>query len=67
MTTTINNNTVEYNMECARDAYRGGNFGATVNALNRALAIDPEYKEAQVMLLMVQEILDCRFTDMYNP
>lgn len=47
--------------------YAKGEFGATINALNKSLDIDPDFESAKEMLGMVREILAFRNTDLYNP
>lgn len=60
-------NTAAKHLESAKGHYKNGNFGAAINDLNRTLELDPSCEEAQVLLLMLQEILDFRYTDVYNP
>ena len=47
--------------------YRRNEWGAALNDFNRALALDKEHTEARQYVEMVQEILQFRYTDLYNP
>ena len=47
--------------------YRLNEWGAALNDFNRALALDKEHTEARQYVEMVQEILQFRYTDLYNP
>ena len=50
-----------------RDFYAKGDFGNAINAFKNALEIDPSYTKASEMLMMVNEIVAYRHTDIYNP
>ncbi len=50
-----------------RDFYANGDFGNAINAFKYALTIDPSFKPASEMLIMVNEILAFRHIDIYNP
>lgn len=47
--------------------YRLNAWGDALNDFNRALAIDPGHCEARQFAGMVQEILEYRYKDIYNP
>ena len=47
--------------------YRRASWGDALNDFNRALALDKEHTEARQYVEMVQEILQFRYTDLYNP
>lgn len=47
--------------------YRSGSWGDAINDFNRCLELDPENREAQQLKDMVYEILQYRYTDIYNP
>lgn len=47
--------------------YRRNEWGNALNDFNRALAADPAHAEALQYVEMVQEILQYRYTDLYNP
>lgn len=47
--------------------YRSGAWGEALNDFNRALRIDPSLTEARAFAGMVQEILEFRYKDIYNP
>lgn len=47
--------------------YRLNEWGAALNDFNRALTLDPSHEEARQYVEMVQEILQFRYTDLYNP
>ncbi len=47
--------------------YHHQRWGDALNDFNRALAIDPDHKAAKEFALMAQQILEFRYTDIYNP
>lgn len=47
--------------------YRLNVWGDALNDFNRALAVDPSHCEARQFAGMVQEILEYRYKDIYNP
>ncbi len=47
--------------------YRNERWGDALNDFNRALRLDPMHAEALAMAKMTREILDFRYTDIYNP
>ena len=47
--------------------YRMGEWGPALNDFNSVLRIDAEHVEAQQFAQMVQEILEFRYKDIYNP
>lgn len=47
--------------------YRLNAWGAALNDFNRALRIDDNHAEARQYVQMVQEILEFRYKDIYNP
>lgn len=47
--------------------YRSGSWGDAINDFNRCLELDPENTEAKQLKDMVYEILQYRYTDIYNP
>ena len=47
--------------------YRMGEWGPALNDFNAALRIDAEHVEAKEFARMVQEILEFRYKDIYNP
>ncbi len=47
--------------------YRLNRWGDALNDFNQALTADPGYTEAQQYARMVQEILEFRYKDIYNP
>ncbi len=47
--------------------YRSGSWGDAINDFQRCLALDPENTEAMQLKDMVYEILQYRYTDIYNP
>ena len=54
-------------LERGRLHYRLNAWGPALNDFNRVLAIDPGNAEARQYTGMVQEILDFRYKDIYNP
>lgn len=54
-------------VERGRIHYSRAEWGEALNDFNRALAIDPEHREAREFARMVQEILEFRYKDIYNP
>ena len=47
--------------------YRTGEWGPALNDFNRVLRLDAEHVEARQFARMVQEILEFRYKDIYNP
>lgn len=47
--------------------YSKGDFGGALNALNKALEVEPNMKSATEMVVLVKDILAFRHTDLYNP
>ena len=47
--------------------YRCGEWGPALNDFNRVLARDASHVEARQFAQMVQEILEFRYKDIYNP
>lgn len=47
--------------------YRHQSFGDALNDFDRALRVDPASQEAQQLKVMTREILEFRYTDIYNP
>ena len=47
--------------------YRMGEWGPALNDFNAALRIDDTHVEAKEFARMVQEILEFRYKDIYNP
>lgn len=54
-------------IERGRIHYRMNAWGPALNDFNRALQIDDANAEAQQFAAMAQEILEFRYTDIYNP
>lgn len=47
--------------------FRLNEWGAALNDFNRALSLDADHAEARQLAQMVQEILEFRYKDIYNP
>lgn len=47
--------------------YRLNEWGAALNDFNRVLQVDASHAEARQYAQMVQEILEFRYKDIYNP
>lgn len=47
--------------------YGSGNMGAAINDLNQALKLEPNLTTAQELKDLIQEILEFRYVDIYNP
>ncbi len=54
-------------IERGRYHYRHEAWGDALNSFNRALAIEPTSVEAKELQKMTQQILEYRYTDIYNP
>ena len=54
-------------MERGRLHYRRNDWGAALNDFGRVLELRPECTEAHQMREMIYEILQFRYTDLYNP
>ena len=54
-------------IERGRLHYRMGEWGPALNDFNRVLALDDSHVEARQFARMVQEILEFRYKDIYNP
>lgn len=54
-------------MERGKMHYGLNNWGAALNDFNRALQLDDSNAEARQYVKMVQEILEFRYKDIYNP
>lgn len=54
-------------IERGRLHYRMGEWGPALNDFNAVLRIDAEHVEARQFARMVQEILEFRYKDIYNP
>lgn len=54
-------------VERGRLHYRLNAWGAALNDFNRALELDDDHAEARQYARMVQEILEFRYKDIYNP
>lgn len=59
-------NTTLY-LERGKLHYRHNEWGAALNDFNRILALNPAHEEARQFAGMVQEILEFRYKDIYNP
>ena len=59
-------NTALY-MERGKLHYRLNEWGAALNDFNRVLQADDSHAEARQYAQMVQEILEFRYKDIYNP
>ena len=57
----------ELYIERGRLHYRLGEWGPALNDFNRVLALDEGHIEARQFARMVQEILEFRYKDIYNP
>ena len=57
----------ELYIERGRLHYRLGEWGPALNDFNRVLALDKGHVEARQFARMVQEILEFRYKDIYNP
>lgn len=53
--------------ERGRLHYKAGDFPSALNDFNEGLTFDAENTEAQQYVRMINEILDYRYTDIYNP
>ncbi|MBO5813655.1 MAG: nicotinate (nicotinamide) nucleotide adenylyltransferase [Alistipes sp.] len=51
----------------AKAAYGRNEWGKALNEFNAALKLEPENREAQEYVKMIQEILEFRYKDIYNP
>lgn len=60
-------NSTELLAERGRWHYRRNEWGKALNDFGRILEIDPEHTEARQMREMIYEILQFRYTDIYNP
>ena len=58
---------VELLLERGKLHYRMGEWGPALNDFNAVLRIDAAHVEAQQFAQMVQEILEFRYKDIYNP
>jgi nicotinate-nucleotide adenylyltransferase len=58
---------VESLINQAKAAYGRNEWGKALNDFNAALAIEPENSEAQEYVKMINEILEFRYKDIYNP
>lgn len=69
LTRQIEEHPLDPNIYMERGAwyYRNERWGDALNDFNRALKIDPLHTEALAMAKMAREILDFRYTDIYNP
>ena len=54
-------------LERARLHYRRNAWGPALNDFNALLRLDPDHAEAREYARMIREILDFRYTDIYNP
>ncbi len=53
--------------ERGRLHYGASNFGHALNDFNSGLRLQPENVEAKQYVRMINEILEYRYTDIYNP
>ena len=51
----------------AKAAYGRNEWGKALNEFNAALKLEPENREAQEYVKIIQEILEFRYKDIYNP
>ena len=58
---------VELLLERGKLHYRMGEWGPALNDFNAVLRTDAAHVEAQQFAQMVQEILEFRYKDIYNP
>ncbi len=58
---------VELYIERGRWYFHNNEWGEALNDFNRALTLDDGNVEARELKSMVQQILDFRYTDIYNP
>ncbi|MBQ5595152.1 MAG: tetratricopeptide repeat protein [Alistipes sp.] len=54
-------------MERGKCHFQYNDWGKAINDFNKAMALDPENKEAKQLHDMVYEILSFRYKDIYNP
>ncbi len=59
--------TAERYIERGRYHYQREAWGEALNSFNKALTIEPSNTEAQQLLTMARQILEYRYTDIYNP
>ncbi len=57
----------ELYMERGRLHYGAADFGHALNDFNRILVLQPDNVTAQQYVRMINEILEYRYTDIYNP
>lgn len=60
-------NTVKYFLVLGKIEQKFQHWGDAINAYNKVLAIDPENKEAENNLHLIQNILNFWNPDMFNP
>lgn len=58
---------IEHYIERAKWHYKRNGWGEALNDFNRALKLEPDNKVANEMAKMAHEILEFRYTDIYNP
>lgn len=54
-------------LERGKHHYRSGAFGTAANDFKRVLEADPDNTEASEFLVLIDEILNFRNTDLLNP
>ena len=57
----------ELYIERGKCYFRQQAWGSAINDFRRALELNPENREAAQFIEMTQEILEFRYTDIYNP
>lgn len=53
--------------ERGKHRYSRAEFGPALNDFNRLLELVPDHTEARQYVEMIREILQFRYTDLYNP
>lgn len=54
-------------MERGKLHFRAHDFGSALNDFNKVLALDEKNEEVRQYVKMINEILDYRYKDIYNP
>lgn len=54
-------------MERGKLHFRAHDFGSALNDFNKVLALDEKNSEVRQYVKMINEILDYRYKDIYNP
>lgn len=62
-----NPESIDLHIKRGREHFKVHNFGAALNDFKKVCELEPDCVEAQEYIVMINEILEYRYTDILNP